>query len=228
VTPASWCHPRPAPPATRTPPPARDRTRHPTPGPTARRPRPPRDPTAAPAPPRSHARQQRQDYVRLQARPLGRRHQRHRLLKGQRLGWPPAPLPLRRLDQRRDVPPHEIISLGVPDRPHQHVVRHLHRPRRDPHGKISQGLLDSSSGQLRQLDRAQLLAERLGDRVAVNGHGCRRQPVQPGLQPVIERVVHGVVSPRPDPVLGLLMELLELLPNLGLGPGHHPLADARP
>jgi hypothetical protein len=35
------------------------------------------------------------------------------------------------------------------------------------------------------------------------------------------------VPPRPQPVLDLLMELLELLADLGLGPAHDLLADAR-
>jgi hypothetical protein len=37
-----------------------------------------------------------------------------------------------------------------------------------------------------------------------------------------------LVPSRPHPVLDLLVELLELLPDLGLGPAHDLLADARP
>ena len=121
-------------------------------------------------------------------RPLGRRHQRDRLLQGQRLGRPPGPLPLGRLDQRRDVPRHQVVTLGVPDGPDQHVVRDLHRPRRRPRGHRGQRALDSAAVSSRQPDSAELLVQRLHDRAPVQGHGPRRQPVHAMGQPVLQRV----------------------------------------
>jgi hypothetical protein len=51
---------------------------------------------------------------------------------GLRLRRPPGTLSLGRLDQHSDIPPHQVITLGLPDRPDQHVVRDLHRPHRRP------------------------------------------------------------------------------------------------
>ena len=140
----------------------------------------------------------------------------------------PACLPLRRVDQRGDVAPHQVIALCLPDRPDQHVVRDLQRPRRQPRRHRRQRPLHIRSGELRQPDGAKLLVQGLHARAPVQGHGPRRQPVHAMSQPVLERVTHGVAPPRPQPALHLLVQVPELVPDLGLGPAGDLLADARP
>jgi len=164
------------------------------------------------------ARQQRQGDVSLQPRPPGRGHQGNRLLQGQRLGRPPAELSLRRLDQRRNVAAYQVIPLGLPDRPHQHIVRDLHRPGRQPRRQRPQRCLHVPGGQLRQPDSPQLLTKRLRDRVPVQGHRPGRQAVQANRQPGVQRVTHRVAPSRPQPAFHLLMQVPELIPDLSLGP----------
>ena len=176
---------------------------------------------------RPQPRQQRQHDVRLQPRPPGSGHQRHRLLQGQRLRRSPAQLPLRRLDQRRDIPAHQVVPLSMPDRPHQHVVRDLHRPRRPPRRHRAQRALHMRRGELCQPNRPQLLAQGLGNRVPVQRHGPRRQPIQPVRQPVIQSVTHGVPSARPQACPDLRMQLTKLVPDLGFGPPGDLLANTR-
>ena len=47
-------------------------------------------------------------------------------------------------------------------------------------------------------------------------------------QPVLERILYGVAPSRPQPAFDLLMEVPELVPDLGLGPPGDLLADTRP
>ena len=83
------------------------------------------------------------------------------------------------------------------------------------------------SGELRQPDSAEFFAKGLHARAPVQGHGPRRQPIHPMSQPVLQRVTHGVAPPRPQPALHLLVQVPQLVPDLGLGPPGDLLADAR-
>ncbi len=166
------------------------------------------------------ARQQRQGDVRFQPGTLSRSHQRDRLLQRERLRRPPSTLSLRRLDQRRDV--------GLPDRPDQHVVRDLHRPRRHPRRHRRQGDLNIPGGEVGQPDRAQLLVQRLGDRVPVQAHRPRREAIQANSEPVVEGIANRVAPPRPQSALHLLMQIPQLVPDLSLGPPRDLLANTRP
>jgi hypothetical protein len=68
---------------------------------------------------------------------------------------------LRWLHQRRNITGYQVVTLGLSDRPHQHVVRNLHRPRRRPRRQGRQGLLDMRRSEIGQLDSAQFLDQRL-------------------------------------------------------------------
>ena len=68
-------------------------------------------------------------------------------------GLPVTPgLTLRRFHERRDVPAHAIVSLGVSNSPYQHVVRTSHCPGRPRLGQLAQGAPDVLSGQVPQRD----------------------------------------------------------------------------
>ena len=48
------------------------------------------------------------------------------------------------------------------------------------------------------------------------------------IQPVLKRAAHGVPPPRPQAALHLLVQVPQLVPDLGLSPPADLLADARP
>jgi hypothetical protein len=89
----------------------------------------------------------------VQSRLLRRGEQRSRLLEHQRLRRT-ALLPVRSIDRRRNIPAHEILSLGMPDHPRQAIVRLLHCPRGVRARHLVQRHADIVSGQIVQRDRA--------------------------------------------------------------------------
>lgn len=70
----------------------------------------------------------------------------------------------------------EIVRRDrMPDRPDQHVVRDLHRPRRQPRRHRGQRRLHVCRGEFRQLDATELLTKSLGNRhLPVRNVICRR------------------------------------------------------
>ena len=85
---------------------------------------------------RPQARRQQQDHIGMQpmrrpARPLirGRAQQLLCLIHRQRLRRPPL-VTSGRADQRGHVPAHQVVGFGMPDGPHQAVVRDLQQPGR--------------------------------------------------------------------------------------------------
>jgi hypothetical protein len=107
------------------------------------------------------------------------------------------------------------------------VMRDLHRPRRPPRRQVSQRLLHDPRRQRGQLDRPQFLTQRLRNRVPIQGHRRRRQPVQPSRQPVIQSIAHRVMPPRPHPAIDPGMQFAQRVPDLSLGPAHNLLANPR-
>jgi transposase len=77
--------------------------------------------------------------------------------------------------------------------------------------------------------RSRLLRRGYGGSGSMNHRLARRD--RPSPEPLYEqaqRVAHRVVPPRPHAAPDLSVEFLQFLPDLGLGPAHDQLADARP
>jgi len=96
----------------------------------------------------------------MQAGPLRRREKRGRLLQGQRPGR--APLPAAgRIDQRGDVPAHQVLGLRMADGAGQAVVRLLHGAGRVGARHRGQRGAHVGSGQVLQRPRADSGQDRL-------------------------------------------------------------------
>jgi hypothetical protein len=166
---------------------------------------------------RPQAREKRQGDAGLQPGAPGGIHHSDRLVQGERFRRPPGTLPLGRLDQRSDVAHDQAVPLGVADGPGQHVARDLYRPGGHLRRQRGERALDVARRQIPQPHRAELRSQHRRDRVPVETHGLRGRTVQPTRQPVVERVVDGVGAARPQAVVDLLVQLPELVADLGLG-----------
>ena len=102
---------------------------------------------------------QAQHDVRVQARALRGRDHRLRLTQRQRLRWS-AFLTLWRSDERADVPPDEVASLGVADGPYEAVVGILHRSSCTRRRELLQGMPAVGGRQFSQLHRADKVSQR--------------------------------------------------------------------
>jgi hypothetical protein len=135
---------------------------------------------------------------------LGRGEQSSRLRCGHRSGRPPG-LALGRLHERRDILAHVIVSLG---------------------GRIARtSTLCVLAIVLVDRVWASLLSG--PEQVHMRPDGLVRQPVQRLGRPVIHSLGHRVGSRRLQPSIRLGLELLQLLPGLGLGASGDLPPDAR-
>ena len=141
--------------------------------------------------------------------------ERPRLVESQRLGRSPV-LPSRRPDQGGHIPAHQVVCLGMTDRPHQAVVRDLHGPCRQVTAESCQGRPDVSGRQFPQRGSPQPLHQRL-DSVPVQLDRPRRPARQPVLEPRIHRRLDRVSRRGLHASVQLRVECLELVPDLLLG-----------
>ena len=165
-----------------------------------------------------HSGQQAQRDVRAKAVLLQiacRLEQLLRLVQRQRLRRPPG-LAFRGVDQRRDIPAHQVASLSMPDRAGQRVVRDRHRGAGTILPEHGQRVPHIVRGQVPKRRMAGELQDRL-EHVPVLRDGGSRPAVEPVAEPVIDGLPHGVGGGRPHSDSDLLAEIPELVTNLGLG-----------
>jgi hypothetical protein len=157
---------------------------------------------------RSHAGQQTQSNERVQARTLCRLQDRRCLFKRQRPRWPPVPAD-RSVDQRRDNPAHQVLSLSLTNRTGRTVVRLLQSPRsvrgrhlveRTPH------ILCRQVGERNGADTRKQWPQRVT--IGLDGLGSSAR--QPRFEPVGNCVGDRIAVPRPDPSIQLRVERFQL------------------
>ena len=168
-------------------------------------------------------RQQGQDDVRLQPRPLGRSHQRNRLLQCQRLRRPPAHLPFGGSTSAATFRPTRS-SRSARRIARTSTLCAICTVRVDTRDAIAVSASCTStavSSVSRTLPSSSRSAFAIVPRYNVTVRAD--SPSRP-RQPVLERVPHGVPPPRPQPALHLLMQVPQLVPDLGLGPADDLLA----
>src|SRR5260370_120310 len=72
--------------------------------------------------------------------------------------------------------------------------------------------------QRRELDRAELLGQRLRNGAPVQRLSGRCKTIEPVGQPVVQRILHGIPGLGPDAAVDLPVQFLELVAHFGLSP----------
>lgn len=136
---------------------------------------------------------------------------------------PPALLPARRVHERRDVAPDQILSLRVPDSPRQALVRLLHGARRMRRGHSPKCTPHVLSRQVVERDPADR-PEQLFQRICINLDRFNDRPGRPSASHS-SAVCRTLPVHRTDSGVEFGVQLPKLVLDLGLGLATDLLAD---
>src|SRR5262249_44373082 len=160
--------------------------------------------------------QQAQRYVGVQARALGCGQQGLCLLQGQALRRPAGPTP-RRFHQRGDIACDDLVGLGVPDRTVQRVAGDLEGPGGVAGCELAQSGPDVACAEVSERTGSDDLQYRL-QQALIYCTGPLGPSIQTLPEPVLHRITDRIARRRSDPGLELLVQRLELVPDVLLSP----------